>query len=69
MRIPVTDLPTLGLEDKEKCSVAFIPCCIGKMKNRKLFKDIDEAVDFLTRCRHFKYERTYLNFLLEENLF
>ena len=39
------------------------------MKNRKLFKDIDEAADFLTRCRHFKYERAYLNFSLEGNLF
>ena len=39
------------------------------MKNRKLFKDIDEAGDFLTMCRHFKYERPYLNFSLEGNLF
>ena len=58
------------LEDKKCSDVAFIPCCIEKIKNRKLFKDIDEAADFLTMCRHFKYERAYFkNFSLEGNLF
>ena len=62
--------PLCVLKIKKKCSdIAFIPCCIEKMKNRKLFKDIDEAADFLTMCRHFKYERAYLNFSLEGNLF
>ena len=49
--------PLCVLKIKKKCSdIAFIPCCTEKMKNRKLFKDIDEAADFLTMCRHFKYE-------------
>ena len=62
--------PLCVLKIKKKCSdIAFIPCCIEKMKNRKLFKDIDEAADFLTTCRHFKYKRAYLNFSLEGNLF
>ena len=62
--------PLYVLKIKKKCSdVAFIPCCIEKMINRKLLKDIDEAADFLTTCRHFKYERAYLNFSLEGNLF
>ena len=39
------------------------------MKNRKDFKDTDEAVNFLTTCKHFAYKHSYLNFSLEGNLF
>ena len=39
------------------------------MKTRKSFKDINEAANSLKTCKHFAYERSYLNFFLEGNLF
>ena len=59
--------PLCVLTIKKKCSGAFIQWCIEEMKNRKSFKDIDKAADFLMTCMHFKYKQAYLKFSLFQN--
>ena len=44
-------------------------CCIKRMEDRDGFVNLQEAVDFSTNCYHFLYERHYINFCIEGNLF
>ena len=52
-----------------KCDGKFIPCRIETIKNRKSFKDVQEAVDSLTSCKYFPHERAYIDFTIKQNVF
>ena len=47
----------------------FASCCIRKMKQRRSFHSLLEACEFSNYCYHFQYERSYIHFSIERNLF
>ena len=44
-------------------------CHIRAMMKRKRFLKPSDALGFMTQCYHFAYERSYLDFCLEGNIF
>ena len=44
-------------------------CCIWGMKKDHIFINVEEALAFCLNCYHFSYERSYLDFCIEGNIF
>ena len=57
-----------ALKISSQCN-RFWGCCIAKMRNKKAFYNLNQALGFVYHCYHFQYERSYINFCIEGNLF
>ena len=44
-------------------------CCIIRMKGRRKFDSVLQVIEFGQNCFYFIYERSYLYFYMEGNLF
>ena len=54
----------------KSCSRQFSgDCCIWGMKKDHIFTNVEEASAFCLNCYHFSYERSYLDFCIEGNIF
>ena len=62
--------PICAVKIGKSCNRFFAgDCCIYKMKNKHMFNSLKEASEFCLNCYHFLYERSYLDFCIEGNIF
>ena len=61
--------PICAFKISKSCGKNEDDCCIKRMENRDGFVNLQEAVDFSTNCYDFLYERHYIYFCIEGNLF
>ena len=60
--------PSCALKISSQCN-RFWGCCIANMRNQSKCYDFNQALGFVYHCYHFQYERSYINFCIEGNLF
>ena len=54
---------------ERSCNRSADDCCIKRMTKRSKFPHLVHATNFVSNCYYFCYERNYLNFCIEGNIF